>query len=179
MHFAPTDLNGVYEITPRIFHDERGFFFESYNQQIFEAAGLSLRFVQDNQSFSQPGVLRGLHFQRPPFAQGKLVRVLTGQAIDVVVDLRHDSPTFGQHRTFLLDAERQNMVYVPEGFAHGFLALADCIFVYKCTQFYDKNSEGGLRWNDPTLQIAWPAQATHISPKDEDLPHFDPQQRYF
>jgi dTDP-4-dehydrorhamnose 3,5-epimerase len=127
--------------------------------------------VQDNQSISAAGVLRGLHFQRPPYAQAKLVRVARGRALDVAVDLRLDSPTFGQHKQVLLDATRGNQLYVPVGFAHGFLALEDdTIFLYKCSNYYHPAAEGGLLWNDPALGINWGVDAPNVSPKDEILP---------
>lgn len=127
--------------------------------------------MQDNQSISAAGVLRGLHFQRPPYAQAKLVRVARGRALDVAVDLRLDSPTFGQHKQVLLDATRGNQLYVPVGFAHGFLALEDdTIFLYKCSNYYHPAAEGGLLWNDPALGINWGVDAPNVSPKDEILP---------
>ena len=162
-----------YEIIPRVFHDERGFFFESYNQQTFAANGLNMNFIQDNQSFSTTGVLRGLHLQKAPYAQGKLVRVIKGKCIDVVVDIRKDSKTFGEVATFILDAERQNMVYVPEGFAHGFATFEDTIFYYKCTNVYHKASEGGILWNDPKLNINWQVKDPIVSDKDQILPTFE------
>jgi dTDP-4-dehydrorhamnose 3,5-epimerase len=153
-----------------MFADERGFFFESYHQEAFAEHGIPPFFVQDNQSFSRTGVLRGLHLQRAPFAQGKLVRVVTGRALDVAVDVREDSPTFGQYETFLLDARENNMVYIPEGFAHGFLALEETIFHYKCTNFYNKAAETGIRWDDPRLGIAWGIDRPTVSEKDQLLP---------
>ena len=130
-----------------------------------------LDWVQDNQSKSQPGVLRGLHFQRPPHAQAKLVRVAQGRALDVVVDLRRDSPTFGQHQTVELSAAVGNILFVPVGFAHGFVALEeDTLFLYKCSDYYAPQSEGGLRWNDPALGIDWGVREPLVSPKDEVLP---------
>lgn len=165
-------INGVIELVPRVFADARGSFFESFSARLLaEKAGIEHDWVQDNQSVSSAGVLRGLHFQRPPHAQAKLVRVAQGRALDVVVDLRRDSPTFGQHTSTLLTAERANMLYVPVGFAHGFLALdEDTIFLYKCSDYYNPTSEGGLLWNDPTLGIDWGVSAPNVSPKDEILP---------
>lgn len=179
MEFKESFIKGLFEIQPRIFEDERGFFFESYNKDAFAKHGLDFDFVQDNQSFSVKGVLRGLHFQKEPFAQGKLVRVVKGKVLDVVVDLRRSSPTFGQHATFVLEAEKNNMVYVPEGFAHGFLALEEAIFMYKCTNLYNKASESGIIWNDPTLNIDWGIKAPNVSEKDLILPAFDPNGEYF
>jgi len=173
MQFRNTPIAGLIEIIPRTFADERGIFFESYHKDLFASNGIPFHFVQDNQSFSGKGVLRGLHFQKPPFAQGKLVRVITGQALDVAVDLREDSPTFGQYETFLLTDQLHNMVYVPEGFAHGFLALEDTILQYKCTNIYNKASEGGIIWNDPQLNIAWGIAEPIVSEKDMQLPAFE------
>ncbi|MBO0932501.1 dTDP-4-dehydrorhamnose 3,5-epimerase [Fibrella aquatilis] len=172
MQVRQTAIDGLIELTPRIFHDERGHFFESYNKTLFTSLGLPMDFVQDNQSFSTKGVLRGLHFQSEPFAQGKLVRVITGKVLDVVVDIRPDSATFGQHETFVLDATLANMVWVPEGFAHGFVALEDSIFSYKCTNIYNKTAEGGLLWNDPDLGIDWGITNPNVSEKDQILPTF-------
>lgn len=172
MEFRKTFIEGLIEVLPRIFGDERGFFLESYHKKAFSEIGIPFDFVQDNQSLSSTGVLRGLHFQREPNAQGKLVRVIMGKALDVAVDLRPGSPTFGKHEKFLLDAKLQNMVYIPEGFAHGFLALEQCLFTYKCTNFYSKVSEGGIIWNDPHLAIDWGIENPNISQKDLELPKF-------
>ena len=169
MEFKKTKLEGLIEVFPQILEDERGIFFESYSENKFQAAGLHLTFVQDNQSFSKKGVLRGLHFQRNPHAQGKLVKVSLGLALDIAVDLRKNSPTFGQYETFLLDPIRHNMVYIPEGFAHGFIALEDTILSYKCTHIYNKPSESGIIWNDPTLNIDWTISKPLISQKDAEL----------
>ena len=160
------------EIFPRVFDDERGAFFESYNEEAFQKNGLPTNFVQDNQSFSVKGVLRGLHFQNAPFAQGKLVRVIVGRVIDVAVDIRPESPTFGRYELFELSAEKNNMAYIPEGFAHGFAAVEDSIFSYKCTNLYNKACESGIIWNDPTLNIDWGVANPIISEKDLQLPTF-------
>lgn len=173
MEFRESYIQGLFEITPKVFGDERGYFVETYNEKAFKDHGLNLRFVQDNQSFSVKGVLRGLHFQRPPFAQGKLVRVITGRVLDVAVDLRKDSPTFGKYDTFVLDAKRCNMAYIPEGFAHGFVALEDSVFAYKCTSLYHKESEGGVNWADPTLNIDWGVKNPIVSEKDRALQFLD------
>lgn len=170
MEFKQTFIEGLIEIQPRMFGDERGYFLESYHKKNFAENGIPFDFVQDNQSSSTAGVLRGLHFQREPHAQGKLVRVITGKALDVAVDLRPGSPTFGKHQKFLLDAALQNMVYIPAGFAHGFLCLEACLFTYKCTNFYNKASEGGIIWNDPDLGIDWGIENPNISQKDLELP---------
>jgi len=173
MKFSTTSLPDVLAITPSVFADERGHFFESFNSEIWKAQGLTSEFVQDNQSFSKKGVIRGLHFQAAPHAQGKLVRVVAGKVLDVAVDLRPESPTFGKFEIFELDARKGNMVYIPEGFAHGFAALEDSIFQYKCTGLYHKASEGGLRWNDPFLDIPWGISDPIVSAKDQILPTFE------
>ncbi|GAB2561651.1 dTDP-4-dehydrorhamnose 3,5-epimerase [Spirosoma aerophilum] len=169
MQVRQTAIEGLIELIPRVFEDERGLFFESYNKPLFVSLGLPMDFVQDNQSFSVKGVLRGLHMQNSPFAQGKLVRVISGQVLDIAVDLRPDSPTFGQHETFLLDAKLANMAYIPEGFAHGFVALEDSIFCYKCTNVYNKGAESGIIWNDPDLNIDWGIRNPIVSEKDQEL----------
>jgi dTDP-4-dehydrorhamnose 3,5-epimerase len=172
MQIRKSAIAGLVEIFPRVFEDERGIFFESYNEQLFETLGLPINFVQDNQSFSKKGVVRGLHFQKAPFAQGKLVRVITGRVLDVAVDIRPDSPTFGQHEVFELRSETNNIAYIPEGFAHGFVALEDTIFSYKCTNVYNKESESGILWNDPDLGIDWGVENPIVSEKDQILPTF-------
>jgi dTDP-4-dehydrorhamnose 3,5-epimerase len=167
MEIIETKLKGVVVIKPRVFEDARGYFFESYSEQVFAKAGMSLNFVQDNQSLSQKGVLRGLHFQNPPFAQGKLVRVITGAVYDVAVDIRKDSTTYGQWFGQELNAENKWMMYIPEGFAHGFVTLEDnTIFSYKCTNIYNKASEDCLLWNDEDLRIDWPFNNPLLSEKD-------------
>jgi len=164
-------LAGVVEFTPRIFGDSRGVFFESFSARIMNEAGAVGDWVQDNQSCSSEGVLRGLHFQRPPYAQAKLARVATGRVLDVVVDLRRSSATYGQHVTVELDAKRGNILYIPIGFAHGFLALEpDTIFLYRCSNYYHPGSEGGLCWNDPALGIDWGVTDPIVSDKDQILP---------
>jgi len=164
-------IQGLIEFLPRVFRDERGCFLETFSLKWFAPFGLEPHFVQDNQSVSRKGVLRGLHFQCPPHAQGKLVRVSSGRALDVAVDLRKDSPTYGQHAACVLDAEKHNLFYIPEGFAHGFVALEDnTTFLYKCTDFYAPAAEGGIRWDDPALGIDWGISAPLVSPKDEVLP---------
>ncbi len=171
MEYKKHFLEGVVEYTPRKFGDPRGWLMESYNKRVLEAAGVEADFVQDNQSFSVKNVLRGLHFQKPPYAQAKLVRVLTGRALDVMVDIRKDSPTYGKHLTVILDAEQSNQVFIPVGFAHGFLTLEDnTTFFYKCSNYYNKESEGGLIWNDPALNIDWNVQDPIVSDKDQVLP---------
>lgn len=172
MQIRETSIAGLVEIFPRVFQDDRGFFFESYNEELFKKLGLPTNFVQDNQSFSIKGVVRGLHFQNAPFAQGKLVRVISGRVLDVAVDIRPDSPTFGKHEVFELRSDTNNMAYVPEGFAHGFVALEDSVFSYKCTNVYNKGAESGLLWNDPDLGIDWGVENPIVSEKDIILPTF-------
>ena len=151
-----TDIEGLCIITPTIHQDSRGYFMESYNERDFEEQGLNLRFVQDNQSMSVKGVLRGLHFQKQ-YPQGKLVRVLKGRVYDVAVDLRKNSKTYGKHFGITLSEENKKKFYIPEGFAHGFLVLSDTAeFAYKVTDFYHPGDEGGLAWNDPSICIQWP-----------------------
>ena len=164
---------GLLEFRPRVFGDPRGAFFESFSARTMEGLGLPhLDWVQDNQSISKVGTLRGLHFQRPPHAQAKLVRVAQGRALDVVVDIRRDSLTFGQHATVELTAALGNVLYVPVGFAHGFVALEDnTLFLYKCSDYYAPAAEGGLRWDDPALGIEWGFNGEAlVSPKDAILP---------
>jgi dTDP-4-dehydrorhamnose 3,5-epimerase len=172
LEFRTFPISGLIEITPTVFQDPRGYFFESFHQVRFESAGIHEQFVQDNQSFSKKGVLRGLHFQKEPYAQGKLVRVFSGRVYDVALDIRPDSPTFGQHQSLILDAEKNNLLYIPPGFAHGFLALEDSVFMYKCTQYYNKESEWGIAWNDPELGIDWGLENPLVSEKDMQLPNF-------
>jgi dTDP-4-dehydrorhamnose 3,5-epimerase len=172
--FIPGSIDGLYEIIPRVFGDPRGYFFESYAERDFAQAGLSIRFVQDNQSRSVKGVLRGLHFQKQ-HPQGKLVRVLDGEVFDVAVDLRPHSRTYGQWQGIRLDGEKHNQFYIPPGFAHGFLVLSEtAVFAYKCTDFYYPEDEGGIIWNDPVIGIAWPALGMNyiLSAKDQKLPAF-------
>jgi dTDP-4-dehydrorhamnose 3,5-epimerase len=171
--FTKAPIEGLVIIEPRAFPDERGFFMESYKQSDFEKAGILGPFVQDNHSRSKRGVLRGLHFQRPPYAQGKLVRVSRGRAWDVAVDLRKGSPTFGKYFALELSESNRLMFWIPAGFAHGFLALEDDTELqYKCTAEYNAASDGGLRWNDPDIAIAWPDIGIPplVSAKDAALP---------
>lgn len=167
-------MDGPLVLQPKVFYDERGYFYESYNADAFKNAGIPDVFVQDNQSLSQKGALRGLHFQAPPFAQGKLVRVIKGAVYDVIVDIRKNSPTYGKHYGIELTEENFTMFWVPPGFAHGFVTLKDnTIFTYKCTNVYNKASEGGLLWSDPALGINWNAENPIVSDKDKVLPNFE------
>ena len=167
MEFKETYLKGLFVIQPKVFADARGYFFESYNTAAFKAAGLDLNFMQDNQSLSQKGVLRGLHFQNHPFAQGKLVRVINGAVLDVAVDIRKNSPTYGKWFSLELTEENKTMMYIPEGFAHGFATLRDnTVFSYKCTNVYNKASEDCIIWNDSDLAIDWKIEAPLLSEKD-------------
>jgi dTDP-4-dehydrorhamnose 3,5-epimerase len=169
-----TPFNGLLLIKPAIFFDSRGYFTESYNESVFTSLGVKERFVQDNQSLSQKGALRGLHFQNPPFAQSKLVRVITGSVLDVVVDIRKNSDTYGQSYVVPLSSDNYLQLYIPKGFAHGFLTLEDStIFSYKCSDYYNKQSEGGLIWNDTDLNIPWNIANPVISPKDKELKSFN------
>ncbi len=168
MQVHTTPIPGLLEIEPKIFGDPRGYFFESYHKDRFRDAGIEAEFVQDNQSLSSRGVLRGLHFQNPPYAQGKLVRVIQGAVIDVALDIRRGSPTYGQFHKVLLTGENQKMFWVPPGFAHGFATLEDnTIFFYKCSGPYNKESEGSVLWNDPALGIDWELETPLLSEKDK------------
>tara|TARA_R110001592_G_scaffold16073_6_gene68814 strand:- start:1211 stop:1744 length:534 start_codon:yes stop_codon:yes gene_type:complete len=170
MNIISTGIEGLLVIEPSIFEDERGYFYESYNKERFDSLGIfSGAFVQDNQSKSNKGVLRGLHFQNAPFAQGKLVRVISGSVLDVAVDLRKDSKTYGKHFSIKLTGDNKKMFWVPEGFAHGFSTLEDdTIFSYKCTNYYHKNSEGCILWNDSNLSIDWGVLNPIVSEKDKN-----------
>lgn len=177
MNFIPTKLKGCYILEPKVIFDERGYFMESFNEKRFEEGiNQEIHFVQDNQSYSTKGVLRGLHYQTGEHAQAKLVRVLSGEVLDVAVDIRPDSETFGEHVSVLLSAENQKQFFVPRGFAHGFLVLSEtATFFYKCDNFYNKESEGGIIYNDPKLNIDWQFQEREliISEKDQILPTID------
>ena len=152
-----TDIEGVLILEPAVFGDQRGYFMESFSERDFVSqTGIEVRFVQDNESFSRRGVLRGLHFQRAPHAQAKLVRVVRGRVLDVAVDIRPQSPTFGRYVAVELSAENHRQLFIPKGFAHGYFAMEDSVFQYKCDDFYHANDEGGLAWNDPSIGITWP-----------------------
>ncbi|WP_296315300.1 dTDP-4-dehydrorhamnose 3,5-epimerase [Winogradskyella sp. UBA3174] len=169
-----THLEGCYIIQPKVFDDNRGYFFESFNKEKFNSeTGLNVNFIQDNESFSSKGVLRGLHYQIGKHAQAKLVRVIKGKVLDVAVDIRKDSPTFGQHVSIELTEDNKNQLFVPRGFAHGFIVLSDtAIFSYKCDNYYNKNSERGIIYNDSELKINWvlPNDTLIVSEKDIILP---------
>jgi dTDP-4-dehydrorhamnose 3,5-epimerase len=173
MEFIELEIPGLYIIKPRIFEDARGYFFESYNQNTFKIAGLNYSFVQDNQSKSCKHVLRGLHFQKPPFEQAKLVRVLQGSVLDIAVDLRKNSPNYGQWHGQILTEENKLMFFIPAGFAHGFLTLEeDTVFSYKCSNVYNKDSEGVIAWNDTLLNIDWGVTNPLVSERDANAPLF-------
>ncbi len=177
MNFIATKLQDCFIIEPKIISDERGYFMESFNEKTFaNGVGQNVHFVQDNQSFSTKGVLRGLHYQCGEHAQAKLVRVLHGEVLDVAVDIRPNSPTFGQYEAVLLSGENQKQFFVPRGFAHGFLVLSDtATFFYKCDNFYNKESEGGIAFNDNSINIDWnfPLEELLISEKDKFLPNLE------
>lgn len=173
MKITETGFDGLYLVEPSIYEDNRGYFFESYNLETFLKHGLSMDFKQDNQSMSSANVLRGMHFQVPQFEQGKLVRVISGSVLDVVVDLRKQRPTYGKHFKCILDANSKNMLWIPPGFAHGFLTLEDhTVFFYKCSQVYNRESDRSLRWDDPDLGIDWGISNPIVSDKDKNAPIF-------
>jgi len=167
MIFTKSPIEGLVVIEPKVFEDERGHFFESYNENIFKENGIDTNFVQDNQSLSQKGVLRGLHFQHPPYGQAKLIRVISGSVLDIAVDLRKNSLTYGKYEAIELSAHNKKMFFIPEGFAHGFLTLENnTIFSYKCSNFYNSGSEDAILWNDETLGIDWKINSPILSKKD-------------
>ena len=169
MNFMKTGIEGVVIIEPKLFNDARGYFFESFSQREFDEAVRRVRFVQDNESRSSRGVVRGLHFQKPPFAQSKLVRVISGAVLDVAVDIRRGSPTFGRHVAVELSGENHRQVFIPRGFAHGFSVLTESVvFQYKCDNYYSPESEGAIAWDDPDLGIDW-----KIAPSDVRLSETD------
>jgi dTDP-4-dehydrorhamnose 3,5-epimerase len=173
MEKIPTDIPDVFIIKPNVFEDNRGYFYESFNKSRFNDLGIEAEFVQDNQSLSEKNVLRGLHFQNPPYQQGKLVRVIKGSVLDVAVDIRKNSPYFGKHISCVLSEKNKLMLWVPPGFAHGFLTLEDnTIFFYKCTQQYNKESEGVILYNDPDLNIKWNIASPTLADRDKNAPLF-------
>ena len=167
MEIIKTAIEGLLVIKPKVFEDDRGHFFESWSKESFQDIDLDLDFVQDNQSLSKKGVLRGLHFQNPPFEQGKLVRVIKGAVIDVAVDIRKDSDTYGQYFSVRLSEKNKKILWIPPGFAHGFVTLEDdTVFTYKCTKIFNKESEGALNWDDKNLNIDWGIKDPLVSEKD-------------
>lgn len=173
MQIQETPIKDLLIIQPQVFGDDRGYFFESYNKDKFAELGLNIDFVQDNQSMSKKGVLRGLHLQNPPHEQGKLVRVIQGAVLDVAVDVRKDSLTFGQHYKIELTQENKTMFWIPPGFMHGFLTLRDdTIFFYKCTGFYNRESEDSVIWNDSSINIDWGVKKPILSDKDSQASSF-------
>lgn len=168
MEATETLIKGLLLIQPNVFQDDRGYFYEPYNKKIFAGVGINDDFVQDNQSLSQKGVVRGLHFQKPPHAQAKLIRVLQGAVWDVAVDIRKNSPTYGEYYGVELSEKNKTILYIPEGFAHGFVTLEDnTIFLYKCSRFYNKESEDSIFWNDPDINIPWNITSPILSEKDK------------
>lgn len=167
-----TAIEGVKIIEPKVFGDSRGYFYESYSQRDFEEKVAKVLFVQDNQSFSHYGVLRGLHFQLPPYSQSKLVRVIQGRVMDVAVDIRKGSPTFGKYVTCEMSGENHRQFFIPKGFAHGFVVLSEtALFQYKCDEFYHPEAEGAIAWNDPDLAIEWPVKSADIELSEKDKHH--------
>ncbi len=170
MNYTETSIKGVYVIEPKVFNDSRGYFFECFRQAEFEAHVGPIRFVQENESMSSRGVLRGLHYQKGASSQAKLVRVIKGRVLDVAVDIRRSSPTFGQHVAVELSDENKLQFFIPRGFAHGFLVLSDeAIFTYKVDNVYAPQDEASIRWDDPQLQIAWPTEGMELLLSDKDL----------
>ena len=169
MNVIPTSIPDVKIIEPRVFEDARGYFFESFSQKLFNEKVCDTVFVQDNESRSTYGVLRGLHFQRPPMAQAKLVRVVEGSVLDIAVDIRPDSPTYGQHVSVELSADNKRQLFIPRGFAHGFVVLSPTVvFQYKCDNYYSPAHEGGIAWNDPDLNIDWQVSMEDVVLSDKD-----------
>lgn len=170
MNIEKTDIKDLIIITPTVFEDNRGWFFESYNKNKLSEVGIDIDFIQDNQSYSKKGTLRGLHYQNPPFAQAKLVRVLQGEIMDVAVDLRKNSTTYGKYFRLLLTAENKKQLLVPQGFAHGFSVLSEtAVVLYKCDNYYHKESEGGIRFDDPSLNIDWGMDLSTAIVSEKDL----------
>jgi dTDP-4-dehydrorhamnose 3,5-epimerase len=173
MNIIKTPIKSLLVLEPKVFEDERGYFFESFNKKKLEDIGIKESFVQDNQSLSNKNVLRGLHFQAPPFAQGKLVRVIKGSVLDIAVDIRKESATYGKYFSVILSEQNKKMFWIPPGFAHGFLTLEDqTIFSYKCSGDYNPSSEGSLLWNDTKLNIEWNIDEPIVSVKDKEAPAF-------
>ena len=173
MVITKTKIEGLLIIQPKVFGDDRGYFFESYRLDRLRENGVDLDFVQDNESMSGKGIVRGLHFQNPPYAQGKLVRVIKGKVLDVAVDIRKNSPTYGHWHSIILSEKNKTIFWIPPGFAHGFHSMADnTLFQYKCTNYYNKEAEGSILWNDPDLNIDWGINNPLVSDKDKNVPLF-------
>ncbi|MFI5171057.1 MAG: dTDP-4-dehydrorhamnose 3,5-epimerase [Chitinophagales bacterium] len=182
MPFIDTNISGVFIFEPKVFEDERGYFYESFNANVFAEKGITTAFVQDNQSKSSHGVLRGLHYQLNPFAQAKLVRVISGEVLDVAVDIRKGSSTYGKHVSVILSAENKKQIFIPRGFAHGFIVLSETAeFFYKCDNYYSKEHDAGIIYNDPALNIDWQIDLSklNISEKDKNLPLFSESKNNF
>jgi len=182
MPFTKTHIADLQVFDPKVWRDDRGYFYESYNKKTFQEAGITTEFLQDNQALSTYGVLRGLHYQLEPFSMAKLVRVTQGEVLDVVVDIREGSPTYGEWYSIHLSAENKKQLFVPRGFAHGYVVLSDtAIFEYKCDNYYSKEYETGISFNDPTLNIDWEISNDHIilSPKDKVQPKFGVHRKFF
>ena len=172
MNFIKTNIDGVFIIEPRIFKDSRGYFFESFSAREFQEKISPITFIQDNESLSRYGVIRGLHFQKPPYTQSKIIRVIKGAILDVAVDIRKGSPTFGQHLSVELTAENHRQLFIPHGFAHGFSVLSpEALIQYKCDNFYAPQSEGGILWNDPDLHIDWQIPSDKVILSEKDTKH--------
>lgn len=170
MKFIPTDIPEVFIIEPQLFKDNRGYFFESFRASLFNENVCKTTFIQDNESSSTGGVLRGLHYQLAPYSQSKLVRVIEGEVYDVAVDIRKGSPTFGKYVGAVLSSENKRQLFIPRGFAHGFLVLSDkATFVYKCDNYYNKDSERGIRFDDPTINIQWPTTNYELNLSQKDI----------
>lgn len=180
MEITKTPIEGLLIIQPKVFGDDRGYFFESFRLDKLRENGVDLGFVQDNESMSGKGILRGLHFQNPPYAQGKLVRVIKGKVLDVAVDIRKNSPTYGKWHSIILSEKNKTIFWIPPGFAHGFFSMEDnTLFQYKCTNYYNKDTEGSVLWNDPQLNIDWGISDPLISDKDKNVPLFKDLQSKF
>ena len=170
--FRETELDGVIEIYPRVFNDDRGYFLETYKKSDFNSAGIIEDFIQDNHSYSSKGTLRGMHLQKSPFAQGKLVSVVEGKVLDLAIDLRKGSDTFSKWVGVELDGKKNNMLYIPPGFAHAFIVLSEnAHFLYKCTAEYNPEAEAGIRWDDPDIGVKWPLSEPLVSERDSKLPY--------
>ncbi len=180
MNYIPTKIDGLYVVEPRVFADDRGYFFESYSKLKEENSAIHYNWVQDNESFSERGVLRGMHYQCGEHAQAKLVRVIQGEVQDIVVDVREGSPTYGQYHSIVLSGDNKKQFLIPRGMAHGFLVLSEtAIFSYKCDNFYNKESEGGIHFNSPSLDLPWEKMIDYkVSEKDHILPHFGEHKKF-